>query len=87
MKSIGHLFRHNSFLRNIFEGKILDKRTRGRPRTSKTPSSSWMSHLIHSKERWQTTEIYAYHYKPLDNDNDNKVINTLFLYHKIYLEV
>jgi len=34
MKLIGLLFRYNTFVRNIFEGKILGKRSRGRPRTS-----------------------------------------------------
>jgi hypothetical protein len=33
-KLIGHLFRHNTFMKNIFEGKILLKRFRGSPRTS-----------------------------------------------------
>lgn len=32
-KLVDHLFRHNTFIRNIFEGKILGKRTRRRPRT------------------------------------------------------
>ena len=33
-KLIGHSIRHSTFLSNIFEGKILGRRTRGRPRTS-----------------------------------------------------
>ncbi|KAE9532958.1 hypothetical protein AGLY_009386 [Aphis glycines] len=33
-KLIGHLFRYNIFMKNIFEGKILRKRSRERPRTS-----------------------------------------------------
>lgn len=33
-KLIGHLIRHNSFIENIFEGRLQGKRSRGRPRTS-----------------------------------------------------
>lgn len=33
-KSIGHTIQHNNFLGNIFEGKILGKKPRGRPRAS-----------------------------------------------------
>jgi hypothetical protein len=32
-KLIGYLLRHNTFMKNIFEGKILGKRSRGCPRT------------------------------------------------------
>lgn len=32
-KLIGHLFRHNTSISNVFKGKILGKRIRGCPRT------------------------------------------------------
>lgn len=34
VKLIGHLIRHNQFIGNIFEGRLLGRRSRGRPRTS-----------------------------------------------------
>jgi hypothetical protein len=34
IKFIGHLIRHNDFIINIFEGKIMGRRPRGRPRTN-----------------------------------------------------
>lgn len=33
-KMIGHIVRHSEFLVNIFEGKVLGKKTRGRPRNN-----------------------------------------------------
>lgn len=32
LRFIGHVLRHNEFIGKIFEGKILGKKTRGRPR-------------------------------------------------------
>jgi hypothetical protein len=34
VKFIGHLLRHNSFVTNIMEGRVLGKKNRGRPRLS-----------------------------------------------------
>jgi len=34
IKLIGHIMRHNDFLNNIFEGRIMRRRPRGRPRTN-----------------------------------------------------
>jgi hypothetical protein len=34
VKLIGHLLRHNSFVTNIMEGRVLGKESRGRPRIS-----------------------------------------------------
>lgn len=34
-KLIGHLIKHNTFIWNIFEGKVLGKRIKERPRTCK----------------------------------------------------
>lgn len=33
-KMIGHIMRHNQFLKNVFEGKVLGEKPRGRPRTT-----------------------------------------------------
>ena len=34
VKLIGHLLRHNGFVTNIMEGRVLGKESRGRPRLS-----------------------------------------------------
>jgi len=34
IKFIGHIIRHNDFLNNIFEGRIMGRRPRGRSRTN-----------------------------------------------------
>jgi len=34
IKFIGHIIRHNNFLNNIFEGKIMGRRPRRRPRAN-----------------------------------------------------
>jgi hypothetical protein len=34
VKFIGHLLRHNDFVTNIMEGRVLGKKNRGRPRLS-----------------------------------------------------
>jgi hypothetical protein len=34
VKLIGHLLRHNGFVTNIMEGRLLGKKSRGRPRLS-----------------------------------------------------
>jgi hypothetical protein len=34
IRKVGHLLRHNGFVTNIMEGRVLGKESRGRPRLS-----------------------------------------------------
>lgn len=77
--NIGHWIRHNTFIRDLFEGKISRRRTRGRPRTyfilSRSETAHGLGHgLMSLFVLWYTDNSYG-----LNGENIlNKLINQFF---------
>jgi hypothetical protein len=49
-KLIGHLIRHNTFINNIFKGKVMERRGRGRPRTPRSDAADEHKLIFTTKE-------------------------------------
>jgi len=69
IKLLGHVLRHNNFLQNIFEGKVLGKKTRGRPRMAFLKNTihemgcnsyAGMKELARNRELWLQRQGIAF---------------------------
>ena len=69
IKLIGHLIRHNEVMKNIFEGKIQVRRSRGRPRisyfkdiltTMNASSYSHMKFMTVIRSKWLSRQGIAF---------------------------